>query len=189
MSFKNSKNTGAEIAAAQAVHEALEPLDADARLRTINYIVNLLDIDISAKPRSLKIPENIGETQQTSGLRSDSKTEDKFRTFAEFHNAANPIKHPASVLVATYWMQIYEGHESVESQAVNNILKDIGRKVTNITSAYTLLMKHNPAKHKPALIVQVQKRGKSHQARKKYSVTDAGKTRVKEMLNVGGQDE
>jgi hypothetical protein len=79
--------------------------------------------------------------------------------------------------VASYWFQELQSQESLESQPVNTALKNLGHGVNDITSAFSGLMSR-----RPRLVIQVEKSGKSRQARKKYRMTDAGKKRVRAMI-------
>ncbi len=57
----------------------------------------------------------------------------------------------------------------------------MGHGVGNITTALT-----NAQKHKPALVRQTSKSGKSRQARKTYKLTTAGVKYVREKVGLSG---
>jgi hypothetical protein len=63
---------------------------------------------------------------------------------------------------------------------VNKELKLLGEGVPNITMAVDALRSQ-----KPALAVQLQKSGKTRQARKTYKLTVAGIKEVERMINQG----
>jgi hypothetical protein len=95
----------------------------------------------------------------------------------ELIEQADPQNVDDRVLVVCYWLQENESPEGFAAQPVNNKMKDMGHKVSNITDKLSQLI----AK-KPAWIRQVSKSGKQRQARKKYKLTDAGKSRVASLL-------
>lgn len=70
------------------------------------------------------------------------------------------------------------------SQEVNSELKNLGHGVTNITSAFSSLMKR-----KPALAMQTAKSGATQQARKRYKLTHAGRTAVQSMIQAKRESE
>jgi hypothetical protein len=85
------------------------------------------------------------------------------------------------VLVAAYWLQGCAKQASWGGLQVNNLLKDLGHGVRNVTTAL-----NSAQKHKPALVRQMSKSGKSQQARKTYKLTTAGVTRVRKKLGLSG---
>ena len=70
-----------------------------------------------------------------------------------------------------------EGQVEFTAQLVNSKLKDLGYGVSNITDAFTTLMKR-----RPSLVMQTAKQGKSRQARKRYKLTRAGQDEVERMI-------
>ena len=90
--------------------------------------------------------------------------------------AGLPIAHD-SALVGAYWLQVCQGRDSFASQEVNDLLKHQGKPVANITSAFNKLREG-----KTRLVHQLQKSGKSKQARKTMKVTLEGIRRVEKML-------
>ena len=81
-------------------------------------------------------------------------------------------------LVAAYWMQFFENAPSFPAQPLNDLLKDLGHRVGNITEALTALKNE-----RPALILQLKKSGTSRQARKIYKLTQEGARRVAAMTH------
>ena len=73
--------------------------------------------------------------------------------------------------------QVINEHPSVTGQQVNDALKNLGHAMSNITDAFTSLIRR-----KPQLAMQVEKTGSSKQARKKYKLTIAGINEVKKLL-------
>ena len=166
-----------ELSVMQTVLEALEPLDARSQQRVFEYIATRLEISTARAPQrgSFTHGEEDGEQGQPGDGVGSSLRE--FATLAELQDAANPVLDKERVLVAAYWLQVCEGSGSVVSLAVNKALKDLGHGVSNVTAAFDALRRQ-----KPALVLQLNKSGKSRQARKTYKVTNAGVTAVMEMI-------
>jgi hypothetical protein len=100
-----------------------------------------------------------------------------FEDIADLMAAAGPRNGVERVLVATYWFQVINEHPSVSGQQVNEALRNLGHAASNITDAFTSLIRR-----KPQLAIQVEKTGSSKQARKKYKLTVAGIDQVKKLL-------
>jgi hypothetical protein len=97
--------------------------------------------------------------------------------FADFFDAANPSTENDRALVAAYWIQVIQGEGSFMAFGANEALRNMGHEVSNITRSFDRLQAQQPA-----LVRQLQKSGKSKQARKTYKLTTAGIKAVEEML-------
>ncbi len=101
----------------------------------------------------------------------------RFECEADLYAAAKPQTDEQKALVIGYWLQEIKGESDWPSQTLNNILKQLGHGVSNITKSLTMLKER-----KPSLAMQIQKSGTSQQARKKYKLTHEGVLVVKRML-------
>jgi len=93
-------------------------------------------------------------------------------------DAANPSNDTERVLVAAAFYQEKTGTEKFTSQDINKSLKDLGHGISKMPDAVKPLVKS-----KPALILQLKKKGTARQGRKEFKVTDAGFRRVTEMTS------
>jgi hypothetical protein len=107
----------------------------------------------------------------------DGEAAEPYGDVADLYTAASPRTESESVLVAAYWHQVVGRTESLDSQALNGDLKNLGHGVRNVTRACSVLIHQ-----RPALMMQVKKAGATKQARKQYRLTAAGIQRVREML-------
>lgn len=105
--------------------------------------------------------------------------EPDFPEFVDLFDAANPATDLDRALVAAYWLQCCTKQASWGGLQVNNLLKDLGHGLSNVTTAM-----NNAQKHKPALVRQMAKSGKARQARKTYKLTTAGVTHVRKKLGL-----
>jgi hypothetical protein len=161
-----------EIAAMTTIGETIEKIeDEKTRLRVLKWAVEKFGqarANVStggafrASPAPSLLQGDEGEVVESIG-----------RLF----EIAHPSSNPERVLVASYWYQEYLNEVDISAQSIHDELKQMGYPVPNITSTFNLLMNRTPA-----LARQVRKSGKSKQARKKYTLTDAGKAAVKVML-------
>jgi hypothetical protein len=154
-----------EFSAMHAVYAALAPLDEDARLRVVDYIVARLEIS----PRSA-LPDPPADTLAGSRnyegtLKEEKAVGSKFGSFAELYDAAQPTSQAEKALVAGYWLQVCQGAESFDAFSAHKELKNSLKS------------------QKPALALQLKKSGKTQQSRKTYKITVAGINSVASMIN------
>ena len=170
---ENSSASG-EFIAIKKIHDELEPLKPDARKRVLDYLISLLDVNVAGRHVSLVKGLTItGEAE----LGADADVSEGFAAFAELFDAAHPKNNADKALVAGYWLQDHDGVEGFDAQSANNLLKNLGHGLANVTVALTALKEQ-----KPALVLQLKKSGSSQQARKTYKVTMAGFKAVRSMI-------
>jgi len=162
-----------EILALTKVRQALDPLDVDAQRRVIEW---------ASKRFSVPLPTSPEEDTDGKGAGPQGRAVETLPTLGELFAAAAPKTDPERALVGAYWHQVRKGNEAFESQPVNTELKNLGYGVGNITDAIDSLKVR-----KPALVVQLQKRGTSKQGRKSFKITEAGINFVKKMVSEGSE--
>lgn len=150
---------GDEIDVMRQMSAALETLDGPVRARALAWLNARFGSEASTPPASRSEP-----------LGADVG---RFGSFAELFDAAHPKLDKEKALVAAYWLQVAEGEEAFNAQALNSELKHLGHGIGNITDALSALISE-----RPALVLQVRKSGTSRQARKTYKMSEAGKRRV-----------
>jgi hypothetical protein len=112
----------------------------------------------------------IGASLTPSAARGSTKSEDTGETIAELIDRTQPENRMERILVVASWLEGSTGGTDWTAQALNDELKQLGEGVPNITDALSTLI----AK-KPALIRQTRKTGRTQQARKRYTLTAAGR--------------
>jgi hypothetical protein len=100
-----------------------------------------------------------------------------YASLGDLFAATDPSDETERALVAAIWVQTHEGNGSFSAQAVNGSLTHMGHGVSNITRTLGTLMTT-----KPRLVIQLEKAGKSRQARKTYKVTLEGERTVRGLL-------
>jgi len=160
-----------EIEALAVVSSALSNLDADAATRVLQWAANRFGVALPPKPAP-------GAT--TPG--TEDEEPGGFADVNELFGAASPSTNPHKALVVAYWFQEVEGQPDFGSQKINSQLKNMGHPVGNITRALQGLIDR-----KPALVMQVRKKGTAKQARKRYKLTAAGRHHVDEMIRAHGE--
>lgn len=158
----------------KAVHDALEPLDDEARSRVVQSVVTLLAINA---PISIGPETGIAEEDDVVAAGEAAEGASIYSDFAELHATTNPSTNAESALVAGYWLQVCQKNENFTAQSVNRELTHLGHKIINVTQALNALKSA-----KPQLALQLRKSGSSQQARKTYKLSQAGVTRVREMI-------
>jgi hypothetical protein len=98
--------------------------------------------------------------------------------FAELFATTKPVTGQEKALVAGYWFQVIQGQSDLDSQTLNTELKNLGYGLKNVTKAFSDLQSQ-----RPQLVLQVRKEGRTAQARKRYRLTAAGVSRVREMMS------
>lgn len=159
-----------EIGAMSKISSALDDLDSDARIRVLHWAIGHYGVS-NSKP----------STFQSHGMMSNVTLPSKggqYATFAELFDAAQPVTEREKAMVAAYWLQFCESSENFQSQSLNDLLKNLGHGIGNITEALNQLKND-----RPALLLQLKKSGSSRQARKTYKLTLEGSKRVEAMLH------
>jgi len=159
-----------EIGAMSAISSALDELDSDARTRVLHWAMSHYGLANSG-PKSFQAPGTNLNYPHTS-------TTGRYGTFAELFDAAQPNTEREKAMVAAYWLQVCESNENFQSQSLNDLLKNLGHGIGNITEALNQLKND-----RPALLLQLKKSGSSRQARKTYKLTLEGSKRVEAMIH------
>lgn len=157
-----------EIKAMSAVSIALEDLESDARARVLHWAISHYAI-VSAVQKA-------PPTQGLSYNGAAAPLSGQHTTFAELFDAAQPTTEREKAMIAAYWLQVCQNAESFQSQSLNDLLKNLGHGIGNITEALNQLKND-----RPALLLQLKKSGSSRQARKTYKLTQEGSKRVEAM--------
>lgn len=160
-----------ELEAMKKIAAALEPLDDEARSRALQWATSRFRLS-----KSVVTSEQM--TTRTAEAFSGVAASGGYSTFAELFDAASPVTEKDKALVAAYWVQICENTTSFPAQSLNELLKDLGHRIGNITEALTALKVE-----RPALVLQLKKSGTSRQARKIYKLTQEGTKRVAAMTS------
>jgi hypothetical protein len=165
-----------ELDAIDAITGALESLDAEARQRTIAFVLDRLGLTMTANGERMSGRErraNAAEEPDEQGQEADEQFED----VAALYDAANPGPDTERAIVVAYWYQVISKQPDFGAQQINDSLKNLGHGITNITETLDRLKAR-----KPNYVRQLQKSGSSKQARKRYRLTDAGVRAVRDMI-------
>jgi hypothetical protein len=174
-----------EIAAMKTISQVFTRLDTDARQRVLAWTSSRFGIRILAdlprdRPATRSGQQSTSPEAEVSAASSDPTS---FQYPAELFDAARPRTDMDKALVLGYWFQVCKATASFTSRQVNDELKHIGHGVSNITRALDAL-----SDTKPALVIQLEKSGKTKQAQKKFKVTHEGVKHVQQMLaGTGGE--
>lgn len=182
-SFKQTLDAAASVAT------ALDPLDASARQRVLEFVTGHFGLSLGAKGTTQRnhVDRNAGsaggaERVQGRGNGDETPRDEggpaQYELVAELFDAARPTGDKDRALVVAYWLQVCQGADHFFAQEVNTQLKHMGHAVGNITRAFESLKGE-----KPAPVIQLQKTGKAQQARKKFKVTAEGQKRVEQMIS------
>jgi hypothetical protein len=155
----------------------LDVLSPEGQHRAFSYIGNVLGLSAmiavrSSDKASASRPTNIAP----HGVPGAGNI--TYGSLSELYNAARPKTEWQKVIVGGYWFQVCNQQEEFGALAVNDGLKEIGAKVSNVTVAFNAAKEANPS-----LVLQVRKSGKAQQARKLYKLTVAGIRAVEEMIS------
>ncbi len=169
-----------EIDAMSAVATALADLEEGARDRVLRWAADRYGVAMSPVARRVD-----GSGAVDVGLGASDVTEKEiaeeaptYQHFAELFAAASPKSNEDKALVAAYWVQVHEAHDSWASRLLNVELKNLGHSIPNITDALSSNMRK-----KPQRVIQLKKSGNSRQANKTYKVTHEGLAYVQGMLH------
>jgi hypothetical protein len=178
--MRNDMTEDLELEAIGAVTSALTKLpDEKARVRVLDYAnarFGVVDQEPPKAQRVLQVAQQAVGGPQRPRVET---SEQNFPAFVDLFDKANPATNVDKALVAGYWLQCCIKQASWTGQQANNLLKDVGHPVGNITTAT-----NNAQKQRPALVRQISKTGKAQQGRKTYKLTTAGVARVRGMLGL-----
>lgn len=155
-----------ELKAMTSVAAALEKLEPDVTARVLRW---------AGERYGVKMPTPAAEVLPAAA--GDATSEGEYADVASLMDATNPKYGSDRALVATYWFQVVKKEPNVTGQQINDELKNLGHGLSNVTDAFNTLIQR-----KPALAQQVQKSGRSQQARKRYRLTEAGIRQVRAMI-------
>lgn len=164
-------NLAQELEAMKQVGAALQPLDEDAVARVLRWACDGYKVSVRKSVSAV--------SSQETGAVSEPHI---FKDLPSLFDAANPTTESEKVLVASYWLQEIQGKDSLDSFAVNSQLKHLGYPVGNMTKAFDALKYSTPS-----LAIQMEKSGKSKQARKKLKITTEGIRKVQAMIQQKAQ--
>ena len=172
-------NTYDEIDAMKQIADVLEEFrgDSETQARIVQWVTARFGDPPS---RDVAPPPDTSATPQVQGPEQDEGFED----VADLFDAAGPQTDADRALVVGYWLMDPEGKSDFTSREVNSELKNLGHGVSNITAAFSRLMKR-----RPALAMQTAKAGTSKQARKRYKLTRAGFKGVQAMIQAERESE
>lgn len=173
-----------DLRALEAVLKTLEPLTEDERVRVLKWCVEKLGIETIGIALSSALRKDVRRIHPVEA--AFAKHSSGFQTIGQFVSAANPRTDVDRVLCAALFLQDLgeEPGRALSGKEINDELKHLGHGVKNITDCINTLKSR-----KPQHMIQIKKNGKSRQAWKEYSVTEAGGEYVFKLINNGSGDE
>ena len=155
-----------------AVHH-LKALDEGARIRALSWICDFFKYNGSG------LKKFTPEAGQMSNQNDAPSSTFSINNIPELFDIVDPQTGSEKALTIAYWFQVQQGHDGFNSQIINTELKNLGHGIANITTAFSDLLKNK-------LALQVQKSGKSQQARKVYKLTRKGILQIEVKINQTG---
>ena len=184
-----------EVTAIQGISEVFRKLNDETRRRIVRWMID--KYQINQKHNSIVVSQNWdvvngqtgnspeGDHSDETGFKENARSSSSsagllpsaglaYENFADLYNAASPSTEADRALVSAYWLQEHQSEDSIDAQAINTNLKELGHPIDNITRAL--------ANNAPQYVRLLRKDGSTKQARKHYKVTVEGYNRVKSML-------
>lgn len=171
-----------EIEAMGQVATALDNLAEDARGRVLRWAADRYSAPIAAATvgrTSAGGRAGAFEDKSPRAAETRDQSERSFEHFVDLFDAVDPKSDVDKALTAAYWLQVVSKQDSWQSLRVNNLLKDMGHGVANVTSAL-----RTAQERKPALVRQVHKSGRSQQSWKTYKLTTSGVSYIRRKLGL-----
>jgi hypothetical protein len=166
-----------ELSTMTEVIRALSRLDPTAQRRVLSWVSSRLTAQTGVSGEDAPVHRERGDVPAEREVSVPKSSSSDFQFPAELFDAARPRTDTEKALVLAYWFQVCQSQPSFSSRQVNDELKHIGYGVSNITRALDTL-----SAVKPALVIQLEKAGKTQQAQKKFKVTHEGLKRVQQLL-------
>jgi hypothetical protein len=173
-----------EIEAMSQVVAALDRLedDNDARVRVLRWAADRYGVTFASVAPGRPSPGIYEGSAEESSPRASVDARDAepaFEHFVDLFDQVDPKSDVDKALTAAYWLQIVSRQPSWQALRVNNLLKDMGHGVGNVTSAL-----RTAQERKPALVRQVHKSGRSAQSWKTYKLTTSGVSYMRRKLGL-----
>jgi hypothetical protein len=172
-----------EIEAMGQVVAALDTLghDDDARVRVLRWAADRYGVVIAPAAPEPSVQISSGPVEDKPLRTPDVRdvSEPVFEQFVDLFDAVDPRSDVDKALTAAYWLQVVSNQSSWQALRVNNLLKDMGHGVGNVTSAL-----RTAQERKPALVRQVHKSGRAAQSWKTYKLTTSGISHVRRKLGL-----
>ena len=172
-----NKHVDPETAAMQQVASSLADLPKEVQERIVDWMMKRYGSATTTLEAGQRVSTAVTARRQGQTAAAAVGGKGEFSEFAELYDAACPETGHESALVGGYWLQVCQERESFPAQEVNDLLKNQGHPVSNITAAFNKLREA-----KPRLVHQLQKSGKAKQAHKTMKLTREGIRRVEKML-------
>jgi hypothetical protein len=172
-----------EIEAMSQVATALDNLTEDARARVLRWAADRYGSPtvtaILGRNSAAARDDGLSEDKLPRAAEAREAAERTFEDFVDLFDAVDPKSDVDKALTGAYWLQVISKQDSWQSLRVNNLLKDMGHGVTNVTSAL-----RTAQERKPALVRQVHKNGRAPQSWKTYKLTTSGVSHIRRRLGL-----
>jgi hypothetical protein len=176
-------NAQIELGAMGAIAAALDGIDdAETRSRVLRWAAEHYGVALPGVKRidgAVTPPVDVQDPPRQVGRASSS--EPTFGDFVDLFDAVDPKTDIDKALTAAYWLQVVSKQPSWQSLRLNNLLKDTGHGLPNVTSTLS-----SAQAKKPALVRQMSKNGKAAQAWKTYKLTTTGVAHIRGKLGLSG---
>ncbi|MEU8788697.1 hypothetical protein [Streptomyces sp. NPDC048643] len=175
-------NDDVEILAMGSVVAALNGLEDDAtRARVLRWAAERYGISVPTLNSSTSVSsEATNDDSRTRTKAPAVPTDPVFDDFVDLFDAVDPKTELDKVLTGAYWLQAVNAQPSWQSMKVNNLLKDTGHGIQNITQSLTKAQRKSPA------LVRQMAKGKAAQSWKTYKLTTSGVAYVRDRLGIAG---
>jgi hypothetical protein len=157
-----------ELEAMGKIYDLLSKLNEDQQIRVLDWVSSKLNL---SQRKPIKQNNPLGDNPSNIDFSQFETVADMFSTISVKTTEAE------KVLMVASFLQIKEEKRELISREINDILKNMGHRVSNITVAIGSLVSR-----KPQWMMQTRKDGNSKQAQKKYKVTTEGIKEVKRIL-------
>ncbi len=166
-----------ELELMRSIYQDLQPLSDAGRRHVLTWVAEAHGVPgLGANATTERRPADQDVADGGDGVGST-----RFKAFADLYDAAGATTNAQRALIAGYWLQQCQGQDGFVAMDANNLLKNAGANLANITMAFDGLINTNPRQ-----VLQLRKNGKTAQGRKQYKLTLAGARAVERMIR-GGQ--
>src|SRR4051794_37618163 len=126
-----------ELGAMGTIASALDGIDDDeTRSRVLRWAAERYGVSLPPPPKrvdGIEPPQVDPPDRQRQTGRTNS-SEPVFNDFVDLFDAVDPKTEIDKALTAAYWLQVISKQSSWQSLRVNNLLKDTGHGLPNVTA-------------------------------------------------------
>ena len=165
-----------EFIAMQAIVDAIADLSELEKRRVAAWLVDYTAQETSSRTDTNETNSQV-DTSTHGSIEEGAIGPEPISSFPELYDAVAAKTGAQKAVVAGYWLEKYEGHDSWKASEVNKLLKSIDVKVSSIS-----IVLANAVKAAQPMVTELGRLGEGQRSRKTFRLNEAGVAFVENRL-------